>query len=97
MKYLIVDAYLNGTGIRDKYISGYISPEEISLSDILTNRLTKWLELYWAQFYEGYPNLTIMAELDLEGVAIASAMRKDLPSDYKIEYFSDAFMKFIPI
>lgn len=97
MMYLVVDGYLNGTGIRDKYISGYISPEEISLSDTLTDRIRKWLELYWAQFYKGYPDLSLMAELDLEGIAIASAMREELPPDYKIEYFSDAFMKFIPV
>ncbi len=96
MTYLIVDAYLNGTGIRNKYDGGYILPNVLHLSDSLSDRITNWLELYWFQFYKGYPNLILMAELDKEGISIALAMCKELP-DYKIEYFSDAFMSLITL
>jgi hypothetical protein len=43
MKYLVVDASLNSTGIRDKYEGEYISPEGLKLSHSTINRLNKWL------------------------------------------------------
>jgi hypothetical protein len=36
MKYLIVDAELSGTGVRDKYLGGYIDPEDLALSAFIT-------------------------------------------------------------
>ena len=32
MKYLVIDAALSGTGIRDKYEGGYIDPDDLGLS-----------------------------------------------------------------
>ena len=96
MKYLIIDGYLNGTGIRDKYESDYITLSELNLSTALSERIEMWLQNYWNEFYANYPDKDKVADLDAEGVEITRAVAREMPDDYKLEYFSDARMQFIP-
>ncbi len=95
MKYLVIDGYLNGTGIRDKY-EGYIPLSELNLSAALSERIELWLQKYWNEFYANYPKKDKVANLDAEGVEITRAVSRELPEDYKLEYFSDARMQYIP-
>jgi hypothetical protein len=92
MKYLIVDAYLNGTGIRDEYNGGFVSPESLGLSQILIQKLNDWLCLYAKEIYTGYNNLLNIKLLDDNGLAITMEIKNEL-RDVKIAYFSDATMK----
>jgi hypothetical protein len=98
MRYLIVDGYLNGTGIRNKYPDpgefSYIEPEEIGLSPELSAKIRDWLSRYWDEFFRGYENSKMVEELDNEGLAIANLVQTEL-DDAKVEYFSDAKMAFI--
>ena len=96
MKYLIIDGYLNGTGIRDKYESGYIALSELNLSAALSERIEMWLQNYWNEFYANYPDKDKVADLDAERVEITRAVAREMPDEYKLEYFSDARMRFIP-
>jgi hypothetical protein len=41
MKYLVIDAELNGTGIRYLYKGGYIFPENLGLNAITIKQLNK--------------------------------------------------------
>jgi hypothetical protein len=94
MKYLIVDAYLNGTGIRDKYEGGYIDPHALNLSSDFLKRLSNWMEKYQIEFFNQYDNHSQIEILDKEGKEIATLLKKELGDDNsKIEYYSDAKMK----
>ena len=91
MKYIIIDALLNGTGIRDKYKGGYIDPRSLGLSGVTIVRLNNWLSEYWEEHYNGYIDGAIIDALDLEGRRIAMRIKKELP-EMNVEYFSDARM-----
>lgn len=67
MRYLIIDASLNGTGIRDKYEGGRITPEDLNLNSVTTRRLNEWLSKYENEHYNGYINDNAIDELDREG------------------------------
>jgi len=91
MKYLVIDASLNGTGIRDKYEGGYLAPEDLGLSSATSQRLNAWLAKYENEHYKGFTNGNSIAELDTEGKEIALLIKGELPQA-KMEYFSDARM-----
>jgi hypothetical protein len=54
MKYLIIDASLNGTGIRDYYNGGYINPKDLKMSITIVKRLREWLHKYADEHYNGF-------------------------------------------
>ena len=81
MRYLTVDGYFDGTGIRDAANGGYLEHDEVGISPDLSKRIDVWLEQYWNK----------VVELDEEGIRIARRLKKEFPED-KIGYFSDARM-----
>ena len=91
MRYLVIDASLNGTGIRDKYEGGYLTPEELGLSNDVISLFNEWFSKYENEYYNGFTDDNIIDELDLEGKKIALLIKKEL-SEVKLEYFSDARM-----
>lgn len=91
MRYLVIDASLSGTGIRDKYEGGYISPDDLGLSCEIIDRLNQWLPKYENEHYNGFTDENIVNELDREGMEIASMIKSEL-AEVKLEYFSDARM-----
>lgn len=91
MKYIVVDACLNGTGIRDNYNGGYIPLIELGLSDLLIRRINNWLVEYSNQQYEGFADNSLIDILDQEGIAIANLIKMEI-KDIKVEYFSSARM-----
>lgn len=96
MRYLVIDASLNGTGIRDKYEGGYLIPEDIGLSFATIQRLNDWLLKYENEHYNGYVNEGMNDELDREGKEIALIIKNEL-SEAKVEYFSDVRMRMFQI
>lgn len=91
MKYIIIDGYLNGTGIRDKYNGGYVQPESLNLSQTLVTKLKSWLLKYESEFLNNYSDLDSVISLDEEGKQIATLIKRECV-DIKIEYYSDANM-----
>lgn len=91
MRYIVIDASLRGTGIRDKYEGGYIRPEDLSLKTETVMRLNKWLSMYEEEHYNGFANNTLVNKLDQEGKEIALIIKNELIG-VKVEYFSDARM-----
>ncbi|MES2619691.1 MAG: hypothetical protein V4615_02485 [Bacteroidota bacterium] len=91
MRYLVIDASLSGTGIRDKYEGGYLAPEDLGLSSDTIQRLNAWLSKYENEHYNGFTDDNIIDELDREGKEIALLIKAEL-SEVKLEYFSDARM-----
>ncbi|ELV7526254.1 hypothetical protein QMU91_002485 [Flavobacterium psychrophilum] len=91
MKYIILDGYLNGTGIRDGAEGGYIELEILNLSSILTKRIRDWIFKYENEFYNGYSDEKKVEELDNEGQELVFLLKKELLNT-KIEYYSDAKM-----
>lgn len=90
--YLIVDAYLNGTGVRDKYNEGYLDLEHLNISTELVSEIKNWLSTYWEEYYRGYNDSARLRELDKIGKALALRLQRELPHA-KVEYFSDVEMK----
>jgi hypothetical protein len=91
MKYLVIDASLNGTGIRNQYAGGYINPEDLQLSSETTNRLKEWLLKYESEHFKGYKNIELIKRLDAEGKEIARLIKGELTT-IKMAYYSDALM-----
>jgi hypothetical protein len=91
MRYLVIDASLSGTGIRDKYEGGYLAPEDLGLSSAIVQSLNTWLAKYENEHYNGFTNDNIIDELDREGKEIALLIKNEL-SKVKLEYFSNARM-----
>lgn len=91
MNYLIVDGGLSGTGIRDKYEGGYLSPESLGLNNSLVYQINTWLLKYENEHYNEFNNVNIIDELDKEGNEIARKIKDEL-IDIKVEYFSAARM-----
>lgn len=91
MKYLVIDASLSGTGIRDKYNGGYLSPEYLGLSCTTMDKLNQWLTKYENEHYNGFTDDSLIDELDREGKEIAYMIKSEMP-EVKVEYFSDARM-----
>ena len=91
MKYLMIDASLSGTGIRDYYEGFYIDPEDLHLSVNTQKQIAEWLLRYAAEHYKGYRNADVIDELDREGHEIALTVKREL-IDVKIGYYSDAKM-----
>lgn len=89
MKYLVIDASLNGTGIRDYYEGGYVAPEDLHLSSEVIQRLSEWLQKYRDEHFNGYVNEGVVKELDHEGKEIGLLIKEEL-REVKLEYFSDA-------
>lgn len=92
MEYLIVDASLNGTGIRDYYNGGFINLEDLKLSPILIEEINVWLSKYEDEFYNQFSNAELVEELDNQGRQIAIKVKKEF-HEVKLEYFSNAKMK----
>ncbi|MGL5166693.1 MAG: hypothetical protein ACRC9K_12475 [Afipia sp.] len=93
---LIVDGMLSGTGVRDAVAGGYVKLNEIGLSSGLVTRIANWLLAYEnAHYYQFNDNLE-NERLDKEGRAIAREVQEELPGA-KIEYFSNAEMRKIPL
>jgi hypothetical protein len=91
MIYLVIDAELSGTGIRDKYEGEYLEPEELGLSSNAIQHLSAWLSKYENEHYNGFTDSGIIDELDNEGRKIALIIKNELP-EVKVEYFSHARM-----
>jgi hypothetical protein len=91
MKYLVIDAALHGTGIRDYYEGGYIDPDNLGLNDEIIKRINEWLLKYENEHYDSFENLSTINALDNEGMAIAVIIKKQL-SEAKIDYYSAAKM-----
>lgn len=91
MKYLVIDACLNGTGIRNKYDGGYFVLDDLGLSCEIINRLNQWLPKYENEHYNGFADDYVIYELDQEGREIALMIKNEL-TGIKVEYFSDALM-----
>ena len=91
MIYLVIDASLSGTGIRNKYEGGYLSPEVLGLSSNTIQYLNDWLSRYENEHYNGFTDDQIIDNLDREGKEIALLIKSELP-EVKLEYFSDARM-----
>lgn len=92
MKYLVIDASVSGTGIRDKYEGGCVFPDDLGLSCEIVDRLNQWLPKYENEHFNGFTDEFVIYELDREGKEIALMIKSEL-AEVKLEYFSDARMK----
>ncbi|CAG5068142.1 hypothetical protein DYBT9623_00871 [Dyadobacter sp. CECT 9623] len=89
MKYLIIDALLGGTGIRNKYDGAYVDPQTLMLSNNITNQLNSWLTRYGDEHFNGFNDDLNIDKLDQEGIQLALAIKEELVNA-KLAYFSAA-------
>jgi hypothetical protein len=91
MKYLVLDGYLNGTGIRDRYSGGFVELTALNISMEMKQQIRDWVLKYENEFYNQYSDLKKIEAIDKEGITIVLKLREELPNT-KIEYYSDAKM-----
>ena len=89
--YLIVDACLNSSGIRDAVDGGYVEAATLAISDELVASLSLWLRAYEKEFFHDFEDDVKVKALDAEGRRIAKALGHELPGT-KIEYYSAAYL-----
>lgn len=96
MREIIIDGMLHGSGIRDKYEGGYISPQDIGLPDEIILKLNHWLLEYEEEHYNRFSNKKRIKKLDSDGIEIARLI-KDRLIDTKVFYYSNAELKQLEI
>lgn len=89
MRYLVIDAALHGTGIRNYYEGGYVKPEQLGISFKLIEKINSWLAIYENEHFNGFSDNEVIENLDKEGKEIARQIKSELV-DAKIEYYSAA-------
>lgn len=91
-KYLVVDAALNGTGVRTDIDSLDIDLHDLEISDELRLRISSWLSNYHEHQFLGFEDAPAVEALDSEGLGIVSELRLVLPG-VKVSYYSEALGK----
>lgn len=89
MRYLVVDAALHGTGVRDYYAGGYVGLDSLELNDELIKEINEWLLKYENEHYNSFKNTVLIEQLDKEGKEIASILKNQL-DEVKVDYYSAA-------
>lgn len=92
MKYLIIDGNIGGTGIRNKYDTGYLDPNSLGIDKEILLKLSAWLMKYHEEFFNDYKDKECIRLLDIEGENLSQMIKQSLNVE-KIEYFSDATMQ----
>lgn len=96
MRYLTVDGYFDGTGIRDAANGGYLEHDEVGISPDLSKRIDVWLEQYWKEFIKGFPDRDKIVELDDEGIRIAHRLKKEFPmQNVKLNHYIAVFERVV--
>lgn len=89
-RYLKVDGYFVGTGIRDDSLAGgWIDLNELALSSALKEKIEKWILRYGDEHYSGYLDKQNIERLDFEGKEVARMVKQELV-DVKVIYYSAA-------
>lgn len=94
MIYIVIDAVLNSSGIRNMTEGGYLEPSELKLSKATISKINNWLFRYSMEHYNGFKNKELIEELDNEGLDIAKIIKNEI-KDVKVSYFSSAKLKYI--
>jgi hypothetical protein len=92
MRYLIVDAMLSGTGVRDAIGGGYVELAELGLSPNVVEAITSWLARYETAHYRQFDDPREVEALDDIGLELCNRLAQELQGN-KIGYFSAARME----
>lgn len=96
-RYIIIDAELNTTGIRDEYL-GEIKYSELNLPSEFIKDFSAWLSEYQEfnfikdSFFEEEKGKKIKT-LDEAGIRFVFKLKLLLPYNPKVEYYSDALQQ----
>ena len=92
MRYLIVDAMLSGTGVRDAISGGYVELAKLGLSQDFVEVIATWLARYETVHYQQFNDSREVKALDDIGLELCDRLARELPAD-KIGYFYAARME----
>ena len=92
MKYLVVDAMMSGTGLRDLYDGGYIVLADLGLSQGLIDDFGQWLVDYSQARFGQFSDTRVIEHLDSTGIELSKRVMAEVP-DTKVDYFSDALCR----
>lgn len=96
MKYLIIDGMLSGTGVRDAVEGGYLDLNDLGISADTVKIISAWHARYEHAHYAQFVDADEVGQLDAQGLSICKRLKLELPHS-KIEYFSSAEMRKIPL
>ena len=89
MRYLIVDAMLSGTGVRDAVSGGYVEIAELGLSPNVVGVIASWLARYETAHYRQFNDSREVDALDDIGLELCDRLTRELPEN-KFGNFSAA-------
>ena len=75
---------------------GYVELRELGLSEALQRRVSAWLAEYEDAHFHHFNDKKRNVALDEEGMDIARMVKTELPSA-KVAYFSNAYMRTLPL
>ncbi|GGN10663.1 hypothetical protein GCM10010967_53200 [Dyadobacter beijingensis] len=78
MKYLIVDASFNGTGIRDQYNGGYLHVTQLQLTTDFIDSIKSWLARYDIKRRQGFNDSSEIDRIDAEGKENCRKIKSEL-------------------
>ena len=97
MKYLMVSADYDATGIKD--YQGELDEVSLPLNESLWRRIRQWVGDYQVIIpmnnAERQASMALISELDERGIDICKDILSDLPG-VKIEYYSEGLLKKLP-
>lgn len=96
MRYLIVDGYLSGTGIRDAVEGGWVPLSTLELSECLREKISAWQQRYESAFFRRFSDMVEVDRLDAEGIALGQELASEI-AQTKVQYFSTANMRVLAI
>lgn len=93
MKYIILDGYLEGTGIKDISTSEYVNFESLNLTPLLLEKIKEWHKKYFNAKIANQNHLegNVFNRLDIEGIELSKLVLNENP-DFKIDYYYSDFL-----
>lgn len=94
--YLRIDGEFRSSGVKDAIGLSVDLDKDLKLPKDFQRKFNYWLERYTQEHCTGYKKEKVLHELDAEGMKLARELQNLFPK-VKIEYFSDGFLKVIPL
>jgi len=103
IRYLVLDADYNSTGIRDEFdeFDGSLEQDDLGISDRLWDEITEWVLDYVPIILMGIDeivspsSLKKIYELDKRGVALIQQLLDELECNVKIRYYSEGMLGYL--
>jgi hypothetical protein len=99
MKYLVIVADYNSSGIKDKF-EGELDRDDINLPETIWEELTDWVSKYQEIIpMDRKQRIKVrekIDELDKKGIALKQKIIDHCEGNAKVKYYSEGLLQYIP-